>query len=80
MMYKTKMTSIMDDIYDDFTILDNDIIIPNPPEYTIMYNNTLWRDTINYMLNNTMFYNIYTPDNVSDNQYYRMIDFLHQFS
>ncbi len=80
MNYKTKMTSVMEDIYDDFIILDNDIIIPTPPAYTIMYNNTLWNDTINYLLNNTMFYNIYTTDNVNDNQYYRMIDFLHQFS
>jgi len=69
----------MEDIYDDFIILDNNIIIPTPPAYTIMYNNTFWNDTINYLLNNTMFYNIYT-DNVTDNQYYRMIDFLHQFS
>ena len=80
MIYKTKMTSVMEDIYDDFIISNNDIIIPTPPAYTIMYNNTLWRDTINYLLNNTMFYNTYTPDNVTDNQYYRMIDFLHQFS
>jgi hypothetical protein len=72
----------MEDIYDDFTILDNNIIIPNPPAYTIMYNNTFWNDTINYILNNTSIYNTihYTTDNVTDNQYYRMIDFLHQFS
>ena len=72
MNYKTNMTSVMDDIYDDYTI--NDIILP---EYNITYT-TFLNDNIIYILNN-MFYNTYTQDNITDDQYYLIIDFLQQF-
>ena len=72
MNYKTNMTSVMDDIYDDYAI--NDIILP---EYNITYT-TFLNDNIIYILNN-MFYNTYTQDNITDDQYYLIIDFLQQF-
>jgi hypothetical protein len=67
------MADIMD-IYDDYTIND----IPIIPEYNITY--TFLNNNIIYILNN-MLYNIvpFPSNTVTDDQYYRIIDFLQQF-
>ncbi len=64
----------INDIYE----LDNydDIIIPNIQEYNVIYTNTYVYDRIVHYVNNLLYYD---TNQITNIQYYRMVDFLHQF-
>jgi hypothetical protein len=65
--------AIMNDMYDT----DEDIIIiPNVQEYNIIYTNTYWHDHLIHYVNNYLYYD---TNQITNIQYYRLIDFLHQF-
>ncbi len=72
--YSTKTTmAIMNDMYD----IDEDIIIiPNIQEYNIIYTNTYWYDRMIHYVNNTLYYD---TNQITNIQYYRILDFLRQF-
>jgi len=64
---------IMNDIYDTD---EDSIIIPYIQEYNIIYTNTYWYDRMIHYVNNNLYYD---NNQITNIQYYRMIDFLRQF-
>ena len=58
------------------TVYIDDIIIPNENEYNIIYTNTYWYDRIVHFVNNNLYHG---NEQITNIQYYRILDFLHQF-
>uniref|UniRef100_A0A6C0BA26 Uncharacterized protein n=1 Tax=viral metagenome TaxID=1070528 RepID=A0A6C0BA26_9ZZZZ len=63
----------INDMYDT----DEDItIIPYIHEYNVIYTNTYLYDQIIHYMNNQLYYD---TNQITNIQYYRILDFLHQF-
>ena len=59
----------------DISIYDDDII-PDIQEYNIIYTNTYWFDQLVHYTNNYLYYD---SNQITNIQYYRILDFLRQF-